>query len=237
MDYATAAEKAPPGWRHFAIDDIDRLPQAVRRHEMAHVPAHERALLDARDPDAVDRLRRAFFWTLVYHLEPQRWDELARVEPVSAGVLDPLPAGATVGVDVGAGSGRLTRHLLERCAQVVAVEPAAGLRSLLKARYPAARLVAGWAESLPLADGCADLTAACGAIGPDPEVLDELRRVTAPGGLMALISPERPEWFEANGWRRISITPPAALPRPGWIDEFFGPPDPPHELVMKAVPP
>lgn len=236
MDYATAAEKAPPGWRHFGLEDIGRLPPAVRRHEMARVPARERDLVEAQDQGAVDRLRRAFFWTLVYHLEPARWDELARVEPVAPALLDRLPSRARVAVDVGAGSGRLTGHLLGRCTKVVAIEPSTGLLSRLKALYPGAHAVAGWAESLPLAGGCADLTAACGSIGPDPEVLEEMRRVTAPGGLMALISPESPEWFEANGWRRVSVAPPAALPRAGWIDGFFGPPDPPHELVMKTVP-
>ncbi|HKW59983.1 MAG TPA: hypothetical protein VJR46_09560, partial [Candidatus Dormibacteraeota bacterium] len=100
---------------------------------------------------------------------------------------------------------------------------------------PAVRALAGWAESLPLASACSQLTAACGALGPDPAVLAELRRVTAPGGVIALISPERPDWFETEGWRRVVVYAPAAPEHAAWLDEFFGPPDPPRELVMTTV--
>jgi hypothetical protein len=59
--------------------------------------------------------------------------------------------------------------------------------------------------------------------------------VTAIGGLIALISPERPEWFEAHGWSRLTAARMAPPDREPWIDEFFGPPDPPHELLTKRV--
>jgi SAM-dependent methyltransferase len=225
MDFEEAVENAPPGWRHFTMQDVARLPRAVRDHEMARVP----------DGEAGERLVRGLFWTLVYHLEPEKWDELARHEPIHPELLDALPDSAAVGVDVGAGSGRLTQHLVSRCERVIAVEPSAGLRGILSRRLPQVRTIAGWAESLPLEDGCAQLTAACGAFGPEPEVLTELRRITAPGGVIALISPESPEWFEAEGWKRISAQPQRAPHHPGWIDEFFGPLDPPHELVMTRV--
>ncbi len=225
MDFEEAVESAPPGWRHFTMQDVARLPRAVRDHEMARVP----------DGEAGERVVRGLFWTLVYHLEPEKWDELARHEPIHPELLDALPDSAAVGVDVGAGSGRLTQHLLSRCERLIAVEPSAGLRGILSRRLPQVRTIAGWAESLPLEDGCAQLTAACGAFGPEPEVLTELRRITAPGGVIALISPESPEWFEADGWKRISAQPQRAPDHPGWIDEFFGPLDPPHELVMTRV--
>jgi len=225
MDFEQAVESAPPGWRHFTVQDIARLPRAVRDHEMARVPAGV----------AGERVVRGLFWTLVYHLEPEKWDELARHEPIHPELLEALPDSAAVGVDVGAGSGRLTQHLVSRCERVIAVEPSAGLRGILSRRHPDVRTIAGWAESLPLEDGCAQLTAACGAFGPEPDVLSELRRITSPGGVIALISPESPEWFEAEGWKRISAQPLRAPDHPRWIDEFFGPLDPPHELVMTRV--
>jgi hypothetical protein len=98
-----------------------------------------------------------------------------------------------------------------------------------------AEAVAGWADALPLEDRCSDLTAGCGVLGPDPDAIRELERVTAIGGLIALISPECPEWFEAHGWIRRTVASTAPPDHEPWIDEFFGPPDPPHELVMKRV--
>lgn len=225
MDYEKAVEEAPPGWRHFTVDDIARLPHFVRAHELPRVPPGEPG----------ERVVRALFWTLVYHLEPERWDELAHFEPIHPEVIAALPQGARVGLDVGAGSGRLTQHLVERCDHVVAVEPSAGLRSVLTRRLPQVGAVAAWAEALPIADRSIQLTAACGAFGPDEVVLAELRRVTAPGGVIALINPEEPEWFEDEGWRRVIAPAMPAPEHPGWLDDFFGPPDPPRELVMLSV--
>lgn len=224
MDYDEAVAKAPPGWRHFRIDDIARLPDAVRAREMARVPAHE--------PD--DRVLRALFWTLVYHLEPRRWDELARAEPIHPDLIAALPQAGTA-LDVGAGSGRLTEHLVTHCREVIAVEPSAGLRAILAERVPTARAIDAWAEALPIADGWSDLTAACGAFGPDPAVLAELERVTRAGGAIALLSPERPEWFEAHGWERIQTPPLTPPPHPRDLEAFFGRLDPPHDLVMIRV--
>src|SRR6267378_2179858 len=232
MDYEHAVATAPPGWTHFRLADLDRLPPAMREREFAHVPDADRRSLEAGDPDARDRVLRAFFWTLVYHLEPSLWDALATAEPIQPAILSALPASIDCGLDIGAGSGRLTAHLLSRCQKVVAVEPSAGLRNILHRRLPMANVVAGWGEALPLGDGCSQLTAACGSFGPDPSVLRELHRVTAVGGLIALISPESPEWFEENGWRRLSVPAAAAPEHDRWIDDFFGPLDPPHELVM-----
>ena len=225
MDLAEAVDKAPPGWRHFTTDDIARLPASVRRHEMARVPPGE----------TPDRVLKFLFWTLVYHLAPEMWDELASFEPIHPALLDALPARASTALDVGAGSGRLTQHLVARSRRVIAVEPSSGLLGALTRRLPEVRGVEGWAEALPIRGGTAELTTVCGAFGPDPAILSELKRVTAPGGLIVMVSPEQPEWFEANGWRRISapaITPP---PHPSRIDEFFGPLDPPHEMVILKV--
>jgi SAM-dependent methyltransferase len=225
LNFEEAVEKAPPGWRHFSITDVARLPASVRAHELAGVPAGERG----------ERVIRALFWTLVYHLEPEKWDELARFEPIHPSLIAALPRNVETSIDVGAGSGRLTSQLVGRSVSVIAVEPSDGLRSLLMQRLPTVRAVAGWAEALPIDDRSSQLTASCGAFGPDPPVLAEMRRVTAPGGLVALISPEHPEWFEAHGWRRITTQAADVPEHPRWIDDFFGPPNPPHDLVMTRV--
>jgi SAM-dependent methyltransferase len=226
LEYEEAVATAPPGWRHFKIGDIYRLPDEVREREIARIPPGE----------SEDRVRRALFWTFVYHLEPERWDELARCEPIHPAIVEALPGGLAVGLDVGAGSGRLTAHLTSRCRQVIAVEPAPGLRAILARRLPGVRALPGWAEALPVEDRSCDLTCACGTLGPDPAILRELRRVTAPGGLIALINPEQPDWFEATGWKRLTAPALSAPPHPRWIDEFFGPPEPPRELLTTRLP-
>jgi len=232
VEYAAAAASAPPGWRHFTRRDIDRLPASVRRHEMSRVPAQDVRMLEAGDPSAEERLRRAMFWTLTYHLEPERWDQLAQAEPIAEALVAALPR-VQRALDVGAGSGRLTHHLTRRAARVAAIEPSLGLLRLLRRRMPSVQAVAGWAESLPVRAGWSQLTAACGAFGPDPNVLDELERVTCEGGVMALINPEEPEWFESRGWARHDVVPARVKSHDRSIDDFFGPPDPPRVLLTK----
>lgn len=235
MDYERTVETAPPGWRHFTIGDVDRLPASVRNHELARIPTAELDLLADGDGAAGDRILRALFWTLVYHLEPERWDALATAEPIHPGVLAALPIARSRGLEIGAGSGRLTSHLAVRCSSLVAIEPSAGLGRLLRSRLPGIDVVAAWAEALPLPDGWSSLTAACGLVEPDTAVLGELERVTESGGEIVLISPEQPDWFERHGWRRMRFD---AVPAPAhddWIEGFFGPIDPPHDIVSRTI--
>jgi len=199
---------------------------------MSRVPAQDMRLLEAGDPPAEERLLRAMFWTLTYHLEPERWDQLAQSEPIAPAIIAALPR-VQRALDVGAGSGRLTHHLAKRAEHVVAIEPSLGLLRLLRGRLPHVHPIAAWAEALPVRDRWSQLTAACGAFGPDPNVLDELERVTCEGGVIALINPEEPEWFESRGWARQDVAPAEVRPHDAWIDDFFGPPDPPRVLVTK----
>jgi SAM-dependent methyltransferase len=235
MDYERAVETAPPGWRHFTMSDLDRLPAAVRDHELARIPHAELDLLSSGDGETGDRILRALFWTLVYHLEPERWDALAMAEPIHPGVLAALPTARGRVLEIGAGGGRLTSHLAVRCPSMVAIEPSAGLARLLRGRLPDIHVVGAWAEALPLTDGWSSLTAACGLVEPDTAVLGELERVTKIGGDIVLISPEQPDWFESHGWQRLSFDPLPAQARHDWIEGFFGPVDPPHEMVSRRI--
>ena len=98
-----------------------------------------------------------------------------------------LGAGRTV-VDVGAGTGKLTRLLVETGARVTAVEPVAAMREKLASAVPGAELLDGVAENLPLTERCADvLTVAQAFHWFDEEAVREFARVLRPGGWVVII--------------------------------------------------
>ena len=235
MDYVERVRTAPPGWRRYTLGDIARLPAEVRRHELAGAPPGEFDRACAGDQPSADRLLRAMFWPCVYHLEPELWDALAGVEPIDPDLLAELEIPAAGVLEVGAGSGRLTTYLTRRAGEVLAVEPSLGLCHLLHRRLPEVLVVAAWAHALPVPSGSFELAVSCASIGPDPVVVAELVRVTRPGGRVLLISPEHPEWFQARGWHRVSHPRRPPPPHAAWIDDLFGPPRPPHEVVWMRV--
>jgi SAM-dependent methyltransferase len=99
-----------------------------------------------------------------------------------------LRPGRTV-VDVGAGTGKLTRELVGTGAAVVAVEPVPGMRSVLERTVPGARVLDGTAEALPAADESLDAITVAQAFHwfDVPRTLSEFHRVLRPGGRLAVI--------------------------------------------------
>lgn len=99
-----------------------------------------------------------------------------------------LRSGRTV-VDVGAGTGKLTRALLPSGARVIAVEPVAAMRAVLDRELPSATAVDGTAESLPLANGSADAIVVGQAFHwfDAPAALAEFHRVLGAGGRFGLV--------------------------------------------------
>ena len=96
--------------------------------------------------------------------------------------------GTTV-VDVGAGTGKLTRLLAESGARRVAVDPVhAMLHGLIRAA-PGVPAVGGRAEALPLRNGSADAATVAQAFHwfEGPTALREIRRILRPGGGLGLI--------------------------------------------------
>src|SRR5215216_6493004 len=63
-------------------------------------------------------------------------------------------------LDLGAGTGKLTRQLVAARHDVVAVEPLGEMRAALVARTPSVMALDGTAESIPLGDASVDVVVA-----------------------------------------------------------------------------
>ncbi len=99
-----------------------------------------------------------------------------------------LGPGAEV-LDLGAGTGKLTRVLVPRFGRVVAVEPDDAMRSVLEEVVPAAEARVGSGESIPLGENEVDAVFSGEAFHwfANDEALAEIVRVLRPrGGLVVL---------------------------------------------------
>jgi SAM-dependent methyltransferase len=99
-----------------------------------------------------------------------------------------LRPGRTV-LDLGAGTGKLTRALLETGARVIAVEPGDAMRAELERAAPGAEALRGSAEDIPLATAAVDAITVGQAFHwfRHDVALPELHRVLRPGGGVALV--------------------------------------------------
>jgi SAM-dependent methyltransferase len=99
-----------------------------------------------------------------------------------------LPSAATV-LELGAGTGKLTRLLVSTFGRVVAVEPAEAMSRLLVAHCPGAEVLDGSAEEIPLANASVDAVFAAEAFHKfDGErALAEIARVLRPRGMLVLM--------------------------------------------------
>ena len=116
-------------------------------------------------------------------------------------------------LDLGAGSGRLTRELVARFDTVFAVEPDDDMRSLLEV----GTVLAGSAEKIPLADESVDAVFVGEAFHWfDPvRAITEIARVLRPRGALAIVSTH---WWETD--------PPLPERAVAWLRE-------PHERARK----
>ncbi len=113
-------------------------------------------------------------------------------------VLEAVPPGGTV-VDLGAGTGKFTRLLVEQGRAVVAVEPSTEMGEQLKRVLPSVDVRPGSAESLPLPNRSVDAIVAAQAWHwvDEAQAVPEAARVLKPGGTLGLIWNTRDE---SVGW-------------------------------------
>jgi len=104
-------------------------------------------------------------------------------------------------VDLGAGTGKLTRALVVLGHRVTAVEPLPEMLELLPAAAPGAAAILGNAEVIPVPDAFADVVTSAQAFHwfDHSVALPEIARILRPGGRLALVwntRDDREPWVE-----------------------------------------
>jgi len=124
-------------------------------------------------------------------------------------------------VDLAAGSGKLTRALAPRFAEVVAVEPNDDMRAVLAGRSADVRVLAGTAERMPLPDAAADAVFVGDAFHwfDGPAAVAELDRVLRPGGGVALLW--NLWWEDGDDGTTDSLEPPLPAAARSLFDEVY----------------
>jgi len=109
-----------------------------------------------------------------------------------------IPADGAV-LDLAAGTGKLTRALLDAGLDVVAVEPQTPLRELLAASIGEGRVREGLAEAIPLPDASVSAVTVADAFHwfDQAAALAEIARVLRPGGGLAVLT-TAPDWGGAS---------------------------------------
>ena len=92
-------------------------------------------------------------------------------------------------VDLGAGTGKLTRALVTAGHRVTAIEPLPQMLELLPEAAPGAFAILGNAEVIPLPDAHADVVTCAQSFHwfDHPVALPEIARILRPGGHLALV--------------------------------------------------
>jgi SAM-dependent methyltransferase len=125
--------------------------------------------------------------------------------PYPADALDwLLPAGARRVLDLGAGTGKLTRELHRRGLEVTAVDPSDGMLAELGKVLPGVPALRGSAEDIPLPDRSADVVLVAQAWHwvDRARAVPDVARVLVPGGRLGLLwnlRDEREDWVRRLG--------------------------------------
>ena len=152
-------------------------------------------------------------------------DEYEQTRPTyPPALLDALPLDADAAVlDLGAGTGKLTRVLAARYRDVTAVEPLAKMRAVLERVVPGVTALPGSAERIPLDDGSVDGVFAAQAFHwfDQRVALPEIARVVRPGGVFAIVwnqgDDDLPDPRPGEFVREVKVLHDAAMRR--WDDE------------------
>lgn len=153
-----------------------RLPATTARATLPRMSTDERALA-AREQRAAAFGRAAHLYAAIRPAYPP-----AAVEWL-------VPDAATVVVDLGAGTGKLTSLLTREDRHVIAVEPSALMRAELQAAVPTATALAGTSDRIDLPDASVDAVVVAQAWHwfPQPASSHEIARILKPGGTLGIV--------------------------------------------------
>jgi len=167
-----------------------------------------------------------------------------------------IAPGAVV-ADVAAGTGKLTRLLVPAGAELIAVEPVAGMRASFRKMLADVPLVAGTAEALPFGGGTLDAMTVAQAWHwfDHDRAIGEVARVLRPGGRLGLVwnardrtepwvdavwsimdrVEKRAPWRDHENWRDSALH--RSMPGFGELQsaEFFHTQDATSEGVVQRV--
>ena len=101
----------------------------------------------------------------------------------------------SVVVDLGAGTGKLTKMLTQRGVNVIAIEPVEGMRKKLKQVLPDIEMIDGTAEKIPLQSESVDAVVVAQAFHwfDGDKAIPEIHRILKPNGKLGLIWNARDE--------------------------------------------
>jgi SAM-dependent methyltransferase len=112
-----------------------------------------------------------------------------RPGPPPAAIAWMLPESARTVVDLGAGTGAMTKDLVGQVDRVMAIEPDDRMRQILATNLPEVTAFRGTGESMPLETSSVDVVLASSSwhwMDPD-RALDETARVLVPGGTLGVV--------------------------------------------------
>ena len=154
-------------------------------------------------------------WELLYYKEPELYEKLVAAEALHPGIVEWLPSRVGSAVEIGAGTGRLTVSLSQRCESLTAIEPSPAARNLLAEKLQRESIdnvtvLDGRFDAVPVEDDSADLVVACSSFTSHPSHggdagLAEMRRVASEEALIAIVCPTDIEWLAERGFQHIEF--------------------------------